>query len=200
VEAWLEVWWFAYIVLPLLIFFARIVDVSLGTIRILFVARGVQTLAAVLGFFEVFIWLVVISGIMNNLTSPFYFIFYAAGFAAGNYVGISIERHLYVGKVALRIITREKADDLLKFFREEGLGITSVDAEGATGPVKILYSIIKRRDLKSVIDQVHQYNPKAFYSIEDVKTVSEGTFPLSASRKSAKRGIPSRFFPLRKGK
>jgi uncharacterized protein YebE (UPF0316 family) len=81
-DAWLEVWWFAYIVLPLLIFFARIMDVSLGTIRILFIARGIQTLAAFLGFFEVFIWLVVISNLMNNLTSPFYFVFYAAGFAA----------------------------------------------------------------------------------------------------------------------
>jgi uncharacterized protein YebE (UPF0316 family) len=199
-EAWLEVWWFAYIVLPLLIFFARILDVTLGTIRILFIARGIQTLAAVLGFFEVFIWLVVISNLMNNLTSPLYFVFYAAGFATGNYVGISIERRLYVGKVALRVITREKADELLAFFRKEGLGITSVDAEGATGPVKILYSIIERRDLQPVIDQVHHYNPKAFYSIEDVKRVSEGTFPISSRRRSAKRGNPLKFFPLRKGK
>ncbi len=199
-DAWLEVWWFAYIVLPLLIFFARIMDVSLGTIRILFIARGIQTLAAFLGFFEVFIWLVVISNLMNNLTSPFYFVFYAAGFAAGNYVGITIERHLYVGKVALRVITRDKADELLKFFRKEGLGITSVDAEGATGPVKILYSIIERRDLKSVIDQVEQFNPKAFYSMEDVRKVSEGTFPMSSRRRSAKRGRPLKFFPLRKGK
>ncbi|MBT4033942.1 MAG: DUF2179 domain-containing protein [Candidatus Marinimicrobia bacterium] len=199
-EAWLEVWWFAYIILPVLIFLARIVDVSLGTIRILFVARGVQTLAALLGFFEVFIWLVVISSIMNNLSSPFYYIFYAAGFAAGNYVGIAIERHLYVGKVALQVITRSKADELLDYFREQRLGITAVDAEGATGPVKILYSIINRRDLKSIIEKVKEFNPKAFYSIEDVKTVSEGTFPQSSRRRSAKRGQPLKFFPLRKGK
>ncbi len=199
-ESWLNVWWFAYIILPLLIFFARIVDVSLGTIRILFVARGIQALAALLGFFEVFIWLLVISSIMNNLSSPFYYIFYAAGFAAGNYVGISIERHLYVGKVALRVITNSKADDLLIYFREKHLGITAVDAEGATGPVKILYSVVNRRDLRSIIEKVKEFNPKAFYSIEDVKTVSEGTFPLSSRRRSAKRGWPLQFFPLRKGK
>ena len=198
-QDWLQIWWFAYIVLPLMIFFARIMDVSLGTIRILFIARGIQTMAAVLGFFEVFIWLFVISGIMNNL-SPFYFVFYAAGFAAGNYVGITIERRLYIGKVALRVITREKADELLAYFRSSGMGITSVDAEGATGPVKILYSIIERRDLELVIDQVVQFNPKAFYSIEDVKKVSEGTFPMSSKRRSAKRGSPLNFFPLRKGK
>jgi len=199
-EAWLEVWWFAYIVLPVLIFLARIVDVSLGTIRILFVARGIQTLAALLGFFEVFIWLVVISSVMNNLSSPLYYVFYAAGFAAGNYVGIAIERHLYVGKVALRVITRYNADELLEYFRKQHLGITAVDAEGATGPVKILYSIIKRRDLRSIVEKVKEFNPKAFYSIEDVKTVSEGTFPLSQKRRSAKRGPGLNFFPLRKGK
>lgn len=199
-EAWLEVWWFAYIVLPVLIFLARILDVSLGTVRILFVARGVQTMAAILGFFEVFIWLMVISNIMNNLSSPFYYIFYAAGFATGNYVGISIERRLYIGKVALRIITRNNAEELLEYFREQHLGITAVNAEGATGPVKILYSIINRRDLSAIIEKVNEYNPKAFYSIEDVKAVSEGTFPMTSKRRSAKRGRPLKFFPLRKGK
>jgi len=88
----------------------------------------------------------------------------------------------------------------LAFFRDKGFGVTAVDAEGATGPVKILYSIVERRDLKDIIDQVHAFNPKAFYSIEDVKKVSEGTFPGSGKRRSAKRGIPSNFFPLRKGK
>jgi len=199
-EQWMEIWWFAYLVLPLLIFLARIIDVSLGTIRILFIARGIQTLAAILGFFEVFIWLFVISGIMKNLSSPFYFVFYAAGFAAGNYVGIAIERHLYVGKVALRVITREKADALLAHFKAKGFGITVVDAEGAQGPVKILYSIIQRRDLKMAIDEIKRFNPNAFYSIEDVRVVSEGTFPQSSSRRSAKRGNPLSFFPLRKGK
>jgi len=199
-EQWLEIWWFAYLVLPVLIFLARILDVSLGTIRILFIARGIQTLAAVLGFFEVFIWLFVISGIMKNLSSPFYFIFYAGGFAAGNYVGIAIERHLYVGKVALRIITRENADALLAHFRQKGLGVTSVDAMGSQGPVKILFSIIERRDLNQAVEEIKRFNPKAFYSIEDVKKVSEGTFPLTASRRSAKTGQSSRFFPLRKGK
>lgn len=199
-EAWLEVWWFAYIVLPLLIFLARVIDVSMSTIRILFIARGIQSLAALLGFFEALLWVVVVSSLMNNLTSPFYFIVFAAGFAAGNYVGISIERHLYIGKVALRIITRENADALVKYFRAEGFGITAVDAEGSIGPVKILYSIIERKDLNVVIEEVKRFNPRAFYSLEDVKKVSDGTFPLPTRRRSAKRGRPLKFFPLRKGK
>ena len=199
-DVWMEHGWFTYGVLPLLIFLARILDVSLGTIRILFVARGLQAYAALLGFFEVFIWLMVISSIMNNLSSPLYYIFYAAGFAAGNYVGIAIERQLYIGKVALRVITQRPADELLQYFRDESYGITVVDAEGAKGPVKILYSIVQRRDLQTVLDEVKRFNPKAFYSIEDVRTVSEGNFPVVSNRRSAKRGRPLKFFPLRKGK
>lgn len=199
-EQWLQVWWFAYIVLPILIFFARILDVTLGTIRILFISRGIKTLAALLGFFEVFIWLVVISGIMRTLHSPFYYIFYAAGFAAGNWVGITLERHLHIGKIALRVITSENSDDLIGYFREQGFGITVVNAEGARGPVKILYSIVERRNLNALIDEVKRFNPKAFYSVEDVKTVSEGNFPVSGRAKGQGLNKVLKSTPLRKGK
>ncbi|MBC8377065.1 MAG: DUF2179 domain-containing protein [FCB group bacterium] len=193
-------WWFAYIALPLLIFFARILDVSLGTIRILFIARGLKYFAAVLGFFEVFIWLLVISSIMRSLHSPFYYLFYAAGFAAGNYVGITLEQKLRIGKVALRIITRENSDDLMSFFKEKGYGITVVDAQGSRGPVRIFYSIIDRANLDLILHQVKQFNPKAFYSIEDVKTVSEGNFPISDKSRGFGRMKGIRSVPLRKGK
>lgn len=199
-EQWLEVWWFAYIVLPLLIFAARVMDVSLGTIRILFIARGIKSLAAILGFFEVFIWLIVISSVMKNLDSPFYYIFYAGGFAAGNFVGMTIEHKLRIGKIALRVITRDNSDALVAYFREKGFGITVVDAEGSTGPVRILYSIIERKNLETVIEEVKRFNPRAFYSIEDVRTVSEGNFPL---RSQNKRNFTNHIFrssPLRKGK
>ncbi len=199
-EQWLENWWFAYIVLPLLIFSARVMDVSLGTIRILFIARGIKSLAALLGFFEVFIWLIVISNIMKNLASPFYYIFYAGGFAAGNFVGMTIERKLTIGKVALRVIMRDNSDALIAYFKEKGFGITCVDAMGSRGPVRILYSIMERRNLGTVIEEIKRFNPRAFYSIEDVKTVSEGNFPL---RSQDKYKITDKIFrpsPLRKGK
>ncbi len=199
-EQWLEVWWFAYIVLPILIFMARILDVSLGTIRILFIARGIKNVAAILGFFEVFIWLLVISSIMKNLASPFYYLFYAGGFAAGNYVGMTIERKLRIGKVALRVITHENSDALVAYFREKGFGITIVDAEGSRGPVRILYSIIDRGNLETVVEEVKRFNPKAFYLVDDVKTVSDGYFPLHSYDEG---NITDKFFrssPLRKGK
>ncbi|MCF7822615.1 MAG: DUF2179 domain-containing protein [Candidatus Marinimicrobia bacterium] len=199
-EQWLELWWFAYIVLPVLIFLARILDVTLGTIRILFISRGIKTLAALLGFFEVFIWLVVISGMMRGLNSPFYYIFYAAGFAAGNYVGITLERRLHIGKIALRVILSENSDALIKYFQKKGYGITIVDAEGARGPVKILYSILERKNLDSLISEVKRFNPKAFYSVEDVKTVSEGNFPVTERTRGLGLNKVLKSTPLRKGK
>ena len=199
-EQCLENWWFAYIVLPLLIFLARVLDVSLGTIRIIFIARGIKSLAALLGFFEVFIWLIVISSIMKNLASPFYYIFYAGGFAAGNFVGMTIERKLTIGKVALRVIMRDNSDALIAYFREKGFGITIVDAMGSRGPVRILYSIMERRNLGPVIEEIKRFNPRAFYSIEDVKTVSEGNFPLRSQDKYKTTDKIFRPSPLRKGK
>ena len=199
-ELWLENWWFAYLVLPLLIFSARVLDVSLGTIRILFVSRGIKSLAAILGFFEVFIWLVVISNVMKNLDSPFYYIFYAGGFAAGNFVGMTIERKLRIGKVALRIITRDNSDALMSYFRDKGFGITSVDAEGSKGPVRILYSMMERKNLEAVIEEVKRFNPRAFYTVEDVRTVSEGNFPERSQNKSSLTNRIFRSSPLRKGK
>ncbi|MBC8192517.1 MAG: DUF2179 domain-containing protein [Candidatus Marinimicrobia bacterium] len=199
-EQWLEVWWFAYIVLPVLIFMARILDVSLGTIRILFVARGIKNLAAILGFFEVFIWLLVISSIMKNLASPFYYLFYAGGFAAGNYVGMTIERKLTIGKVAIRVITRDNSDALLAYFREKGFGITIVDAQGSRGPVRILYSIIERGNLETVVEEVKRFNPRAFYLVDDVKTVSDGNFPLRSQNEGNITNKMFRSSTLRKGK
>ncbi|MCF7808873.1 MAG: DUF5698 domain-containing protein [Candidatus Marinimicrobia bacterium] len=198
-EQMLENWWFAYIALPLLIFFARILDVSLGTIRILFIARGIKSLSALLGFFEVFIWLLVIASIMNNLGSPFYYFFYAAGFAAGNYVGITIETRLRIGRIALRVITRENSDALMEYFQNNGLGLTIVNAEGAKGPVRILYSILDRKKLEDVLATVQELNPKAFYSIEDVRSASLN-FSSQISGRGSLRKRMGRHIPMRKGK
>ena len=198
-EQFLTEWWFAYLVLPLLIFLARILDVSLGTIRILFIARGLKLQSAILGFFEVFIWLMVISSIMNNLDSPFYYIFYAAGFAAGNYAGIALERKLRIGRVALRIISREDPEPLYNYFEQNDLGLTVVNAEGAKGPVKILYSIIDRRDLETLLPQINALSPRAFYSIEDVKTATKNFSDHTPVRKPLRKRM-GRYIPLRKGK
>ena len=170
---------FRWVLLPLFIFFARILDVSFQTIRIMFVSRGNRLLAPILGFFEVLIWIIAMGQIMQNLDNIFCYLAYASGFATGTYVGIYLEERLAYGKVVLRIITRSEADALVHSLGRKGFGITSVDAQGRRGQVKIIYIVMNRSDVPRVVSEIEKYNPKAFYCIEDTRFVSEGIFPAS---------------------
>ncbi|MDP2336688.1 MAG: DUF2179 domain-containing protein [Bacteroidota bacterium] len=167
---------FTYLVLPLLIFFARISDVTIGTVRIVMVAKGQKSIAPLLGFFEVLIWLLAISKIIENLDNWVCYIAYGAGFATGNYIGMIIEEKLAVGIVQLQIITRADAHKLIEKLKTDGYGITHQEAHGATEEVSIIYSIVKRTDLPHVIEIIRTYNPNAFYSIADVKFVNKGLY------------------------
>jgi len=167
---------FTYVVLPLLIFVARICDVSIGTIRIVMVAKGQKIIAPILGFFEVLIWLLAISRIFENLDNWVCYLAYGAGFATGNYIGMYIEEKLAMGIIKIQIITRKPADTLIEKLHAAGYGITHHDAAGGTENVSIIYSIIKRTELPKIAELIKTYNPKAFYSIEDVKYVSSGIF------------------------
>jgi uncharacterized protein YebE (UPF0316 family) len=174
---------FDYLVLPGLIFFARMVDMTLGTVRIIFVARSMKTLAPIIGFFESLIWLFAISQIIMNLSNIATYLAFAAGFAAGNYVGIYIESKLAVGLLSIRAVTTNDASDLINYLRENNFGVTSVSALGVTGRVRLIISVIKRKDLDEYITIVKKFNPKAFVSIEDVRSVQEGFFPSSQRKR-----------------
>jgi len=168
---------FAWVVIPFLIFLARIGDVSVGTLRIVFIGRGKKLVAPVLGFFEVLIWLFAIRQIMEHLTMVFYYIVYAGGFATGTFVGMYIEEKLAVGIILIRIVSSRDATGLIECLRSEDYGVTSVNAEGARGRVHLLYTIIKRSDLSHVIEIIDRFDPRVFYTIEDVRFVREGVFP-----------------------
>jgi len=174
---------FTYLVLPFLIFFARICDVSIGTIRIVMVAKGQKLLAPVLGFFEVLIWLLAISRIFDNLDNWVCYLAYGAGFATGNYIGMQLEEKLAMGIVKIQIITRKPADLLIDNLVAAGYGITHQDAKGGTEHVSIIYSIIKRTEVSKMAELIKTHNPHAFYSIEDVKFVSHGIFPEKSESK-----------------
>lgn len=164
---------FSFVLLPLMIFVARIADVTIGTIRIVMVSKGQKFLAPLLGFFEVIIWLIAMSKIFQNMDNWVAYIAYGAGFATGNYVGLIIEEKLAMGIVQLQIITRRNADVLIEKLKEAGYGITYMEAQGGEEEVAVIYSIIKRAYIPTVIRIIRTYNPKAFYSIGDVKFVSK---------------------------
>lgn len=168
--------WIIYGLIPVLIFLARIIDVSIGTVRIVYLIRGHKLLVAILGFAESIIWLVAVVQIMQNITNPLYYVTFAGGFATGNYVGLFIEEKLAIGNSILRIITQREASELVDKLNDAGFGVTHVDARGRTEEVKIIYSVVKRDDVKRVLKIVKETNPRAFYTIEDVQFVREGIY------------------------
>lgn len=166
-----------WVIMPLFIFVARVVDVSLGTLRIVFTSRGKYLLAPILGFIEVFIWIVAVSQLVRNIHSLVAYLAYAAGFALGTFLGLQIERRLAMGKLVLRVIVQEGGDTLARLLHESGHGITVVDAHGSTGSVKLIYTIIERRDLKEVENLIMKDNPRAFLSVEEISETRAGYFP-----------------------
>jgi uncharacterized protein YebE (UPF0316 family) len=162
--------------LPLLVFFARILDVSLGTLRINFISKGRRLFPPMLGFVEVFIWIVVVSHLVNNLSNIFGYLAYAAGFATGTYVGLLIENRLAIGTLIVRAIVSGETDLLVQSLKEAGYGVTFFDANGATGPVKVLYTVINRRELYDVANLLRTIRPHVFYTVEEARTTSEGIF------------------------
>ncbi len=173
---------FAFVLLPLLIFMARICDVTLGTMRIISVSQGRRYISPLLGFFEVLIWIMVISKVMQNMDNPVCYLAYAGGFAAGNFVGILLENKVALGNSVVRIITPRNTNHLQDALSKAGYGITSVEGEGSAGAVTLIYCIIKRANLNALIKIVEKTNPKAFYSVEDVRHVNEGIHPTTKHR------------------
>ena len=184
----LDTSFFTFILLPFLIFVSRILDVTIGTIRIVMVSKGQKFWAPLLGFFEVLIWLVAISRIFENLENWVCYFAYAVGFATGNYIGLIIEERLAMGIVKIQIITRKNASELIINLKNAGYGITHHEAKGGTEEVSIIYSIIKRNEIQKVENIVKATNPKAFYSIEDVKSVSHGVFPVKTVTRRWRKG------------
>ncbi len=189
---------YAWLLLPLLIFIARVTDVSIGTVRVIFVARGLKYIAPIVGFFEILIWLLAIGQIMKNLSNPACYIAYAGGFAMGNFVGIWIAEKLSLGVVLIRVVTKKDASELVGYLRSAAYGVTSVDGHGTAGEVKVVFTIVPRRETQSVVELIKRFNPQAFYSIEEVGFVEKGIFP--AKRAGDFFGLSKLSKPFRKGK
>ena len=188
--------YYSWILLPLIIFFSRVCDVSLGTLRHVFISKGFRQIVPVLGFFEVLIWIIVVGQVMKNLNNFACYFAFAGGFATGTYVGLLIEERLALGLQVIRIITNQNCEKLLEGLKLGNHGVTVVDAQGAVGPVKMIFTIIKRKNVQQVVLLIRKCNPTAFYSIEDIKDISQGVFTTKQARSFA---TIRKMFPL-KGK
>jgi uncharacterized protein YebE (UPF0316 family) len=169
--------WYTWVILPSLVFLARVMDVSLGTLRIIFTSRGKRHVAPLLGFIEVFIWVSVIAEITRGTHNLVAYLAYAGGFATGNYVGMWIEERLAIGNLVIRAILPDERSGLINDLREAGYGVTSVDGQGARGPVKLIYTIVSRKDMPDVVKIIHTKYPRAFFTIEELRSLEQGIFP-----------------------
>lgn len=176
--------WYVWVILPLIVFFARVVDVTLGTLRIIFTARGGKVLAPLLGFVEVFIWVSVIAQVTKGAHNVVAYLAYAGGFAVGNYIGMFIEDKLAIGLLVVRAIIPDNIRHIAQTLREKGYGVTIVDARGSQGPVQLIYTIVQRKNLPEVAAIVQKAYPNAFFTVEELRSAIHGVFPRQVAADS----------------
>ena len=165
---------YGLVILPLLIFSARIVDQSFGILRIIFATKGLKLPVLFFAFFESFVWLLAVRQILVRIDHIFYFFVFAAGFACGNAFGIFLEEKISIGFVIVRVVFQKDSETSIKMLKNKGYRLTIVDAVGMEGPVKMIFSTIKRKQVKDFLETLNADNPTAFYTVEDVKEVREG--------------------------
>lgn len=186
--------------IPLLIFGARLLDVPIGTVRMLMVMSGYRLVSAGLGFFEVIIWVIAVGKAIEYLSSPIALAAYGAGFAAGTLLGMHIEQKLAVGWRVVRVINPRPELTLAERLRRQGLHATRVDGHGGgggsgrDGPVEMVFLAVKRRMVSEVMEKISGIAPDAFVSVERAERVSG--FTSIASVRAANK--PWRFGQLRK--
>lgn len=174
--------------LPVVIFFGRICDVTLGTLRIIFVSKGEKKKAPIVGFFEVFIWVVIISQVFANANSLISYVAYAGGYAAGNYVGILVESKIAFGFLMLRVYTKKSGRELSQLLNKNDFGSTLIRGEGAISEVDIVETVISRKAQKRVINIIESFDPNAFYLIEDIRSKQKGIFALTSAAGAPRLG------------
>lgn len=163
--------------LPFIIFFGRIIDVTLGTLRIIFVSKGVKNVAPIIGFVEVFIWIVVISQILSRANDLVSYLSYAAGYATGNYVGILIEDRIAYGILLCRIYTQKNGKELIQKLNKLNIGATLTHGIGSTTEVDIIETVVDRKEMKKLNPLLSEFDNNIFYVVEDVRTKKNGIFP-----------------------
>jgi uncharacterized protein YebE (UPF0316 family) len=184
---------FQWVFLPFLIFLARMSDVTLATLRNIFLSKSIKYIVPFIGFVEVMIWLLAISQIMKNLQNPVCFLAYAFGYSMGILVGIKIEERLALGLQIMRIILpADESASLTEALIKDNYGITLIEGSGSKGPVTIILAVVKRKEIPLVQQLINDVHPNTFYSIEDIRGANSGIF-----RKDSANGLAhfKRIFP-----
>lgn len=183
------------IMLPLGIFLAKFVMETLATLRIMFLSKGNRMLVPLFGFFEILLWIIVIAEILKNLDNAFCYIAYAAGFAAGSYFGLIMESKLALGNVMIHLITRKKTAKLQRALSKNNYGFAKIAGKDISGTENVIFIVVKRKELKNVVKIIKEFNPNAFYTVENINTVNEGNHPLKSKELFSRFGFSKKLVP-----
>jgi uncharacterized protein YebE (UPF0316 family) len=159
------------------IFSMRVCDVTLGTMRLIILARGMKYRAAVLGFFEVMIFVVATGAVVRGVSEHWWnIIAYAAGFAVGSIVGVTLEERLALGFSIVRVFTRDKGVEMAAALREANCGATEIFGQGRDGLVSIVETAVRRRDIPGVEQVVGQVDDQALVVVDEARGLFHGYF------------------------
>lgn len=158
------------------IFFARIIDVSLGTVRMILTIRGERYISAVIGFFEIMVYVVALGKVIGSLDEPVKLILYCLGFASGVIVGSWLEGVLALGYQGIQVIMDNDNQELVEQLREEGYAITTWKAEGLSGPKLVLNLVVKRGISLKIAERIREHDEHAFIVFMEPKSFAGGYF------------------------
>lgn len=163
--------------LYIIIFFAKIIEVSIATIRVVFIGKGERVKGAILGFVEIMIWLIVVSSVLNNITEdPLKMLIYAAAFSLGNYLGVTIESKIAIGLSSIQVVVNDKDGEVLAdILREQEYGVTIIEGKGKDDSIKnLLFIQLKRKKIPEAVKSIKQNYPEAYITVNDIKSMVGG--------------------------
>ena len=161
----------------LVIFALRVLSVSMGTVRTLLTVRGLKWISALMGFVEVLIFVLAISQVITDIGNVWNVLGYCGGFSVGTIVGMALEDRLAIGFAVVRVMSTPKWPEIIQALRSNGYGATKVIGEGKDGPLGIIYTVVRRKEVKDVIQLCEQLDQQAFITVEEAGRVYHGFLP-----------------------
>lgn len=175
--------------MPLLIFVLQAADITVGTLRVVMLVRGHRLAAGGLALLESLVWVYAAGQVLTDPANPIEVAAYVTGFAAGTMLGVTVERWLALGKTLLRIVAPVGSPQVVDELRRRGYYATVVNAEGRDGQVRVVFSVVPRRQVPSVERVVADINPRAFVTFEETRTLSVARGPLAVPQASLLAGV-----------
>lgn len=160
--------------IALLIFIMRVLNMTLDTLRMMVVMRGMKTLTFILGFFQTAVFVLALGSVINDLNNPLNTIAYSLGFATGNVVGMMIEKRLALGSVNITIMSPTNGQQIAETLRGKGHAVTEIPARGKDGSVEVLECSVQRKFAKEVQDIALDADPDAFITSRDIQRIWRG--------------------------